>query len=217
MGFWSDLGSGLVDLVTDVVPGGNLIEAGVKAVGGLFTGGGGGGGGAMPVIDVPAYELGGSGLAGYSSGGTSGIVPVSTGGLPALATAQTAATAAAQSPGGILPWWRGPGGKLQMPWNDPRVPEFLKQFSLDDSYLRTAVRAPRGFVVIRDGSGRPFAVQRDIAIKLGVWKPSPKPLLTSTDVKALRRADRLEKKIKTISKRYGEKVKTVYRDKKKKR
>lgn len=130
----------------------------------------------------------------------SGLPAVSSGGLPALAGVTGAAAIASQATGltSIIPWWKGPGGKLQMPWSDPRVPEFLKQFSLDDAYLKVYYRAPRGYVVVRDAQGRPFAVMKQIAKQFGLWKPSPKPPISVTDWRCLRRAEAVERKLRKI-------------------
>lgn len=130
----------------------------------------------------------------------SGLPAVSTGGLPALAGVAAAGAVASQATGltSLIPWWKGPGGKLQLPWNDPRVPEFLKQFSLDDSYLKVYYRAPRGYVVLRDAQGRPFAVMKQVAKQFGLWKPSPKPPISVTDWRCLRRAESVERKLRKI-------------------
>lgn len=119
--------------------------------------------------------------------------------LPSLAAAGVAATTAAGVAGGNLPWWQGPGGKLQMPWNDPRIPDYLKQFALDDAYLKPYYRAPKGYVVLKDSSGRPFAVNKQIARSMGLWKPSAKPPISATDYKHLKRNKVLEKKLKKIA------------------
>lgn len=128
----------------------------------------------------------------------------STGGLPALplgAAAAGATTAlATTSPGGLpVPWWKGPGGKLQLPWNDPRIPEYLKQFALDDAYLKTYYRAPKGYVIVRDNQGRPFAVNKMIARQFGIWKPNKKPPISVRDWSSFQRAKRVEKKLRKIA------------------
>lgn len=102
-----------------------------------------------------------------------------------------------QSSGG-LPWWKGPGGKLQLPWNDPRVPAFLKSFALDDSALRVYYRAPKGYVVVRDPSGKPYAVLKSVARSFGLWKPARKPPISATDWKNFKRNQAIEKKLKKI-------------------
>lgn len=121
------------------------------------------------------------------------------GGLPALPGLQTQAIQQA-GPGGLpVPWFKGPGGALQMPWNDPRIPQMLRQYSLDDAYLRPSVRAPRGYVVIRDASGRPYAVERSIAIKLKMWRPARKPPISAGEWNQYKTAKRVAKKLMKIA------------------
>jgi len=113
-----------------------------------------------------------------------------------------AAGAAATAAGGItslVPWWKGPGGKLQMPWNDPQVAQYLKQFALDDSYLKTYYRAPRGYVIVHDAAGRPYAVLRQIARQFGLWKPAARPPISATDWKHYKRNKATEKKLIKIA------------------
>lgn len=121
--------------------------------------------------------------------------------LPALPTTGTGgALMPSQYPTvGTIPFWRGPGGKLQMPWSDPRVPEFLKQFSLDDAYLRPYYRAPKGYIVLRDANGKPFACMKTIARQFGLWHPKAKPIISIRDWHAYQRAKRVEKKLRKIA------------------
>ena len=143
----------------------------------------------------------------YSSGGGSNAGIQTVGLFEDLGTAALsgAATAAVQSAtqGGVgglpVPWFKGPNGALQMPWSDPRIPEYLKQFALDDAYLKTYVRAPRGYVIVRDASGRPFAVLRQIARQFGIWKPAAKPPISATDWKHYKRNKQIEKKLVKIA------------------
>jgi hypothetical protein len=119
-------------------------------------------------------------------------------GLPALGA--VAAGGAAVAAGGLpVPWWKGPGGKLQLPWNDPRIPEYLKSFALDDAYLKIYYRAPRGYVIVRDANGRPFAVNKVIARQFGIWRAAAKPPITATDWKNYKRSKTIEKKLLKIA------------------
>jgi hypothetical protein len=134
---------------------------------------------------------------GALTGGSGGSAPASAANLPMLPGSAAVPMGTTSGPG-LLP--RGPGGSLQMPWNDPNIPEYLKQFSIDDGYLRTAVRAPRGYVVLRDNEGRPFGVNKKIAQALRVWKPKKKPPISVTDWESLKRANRTVKKLKRVVK-----------------
>jgi len=162
----------------------------IKAVGGLLS---------KPIVRVAAS-------AGIAAAGTKllgqqpSTLPAlpSMGSLPTIVNQNTALQAS--SPGGLpVPFWKGPGGKLQMPWSDPRVPEYLKQFSLDDAYLKPYYRAPRGYVIVRDASGRPFAVNKTIAKQFGIWKQPAKPPISATDWKHYKRNQQIEKKLLKIA------------------
>ncbi|MEJ2746294.1 MAG: hypothetical protein P8123_11525 [bacterium] len=160
---------------------------------------------AIPLIskgEVAAATAAGMGLMKVAGGGSAPAAMPSYaggGGLPALPVAQTKAIQST-SPGGLpVPWWKGPGGKLQMPWSDPRIPEYLKQFALDDAYLKTYYRAPRGYVVLRDANGRPFAINKAMAKSFGLWKPRKKPPISVSDWQAFKKAERVEKKLKKIA------------------
>lgn len=143
----------------------------------------------------------------YSSGGgtNAGIQTVGLFEDVGTSVLSSAATSAIQNAtqGGVgglpVPWFKGPGGALQMPWSDPRIPEYLKQFALDDAYLKTYVRAPRGYVIVRDASGRPFAVLRQIARQFGIWKPAAKPPISATDWKHYKRNKVIERKLVKIA------------------
>jgi len=153
-----------------------------------------------PVIKMSAAAAAGAGIQQLASGGgnTSMNLPIMSGGsLPPIA--QAAATPVPAKPGGLPIGWKGPGGKLQLPWNDPRIPEYLKQFALDDAYLTPVYRAPRGYVVIRDQQGRPFAVNKAMAKAFGLWRPKRKPPISVSDWQAFKKAERVEKKLRKIA------------------
>lgn len=189
----------VASVAADFIPGGSLVKGVVKlavpAVASAFS---------KPATKMlaggAATFAAGAGLAKVTSGGQTMQLPIGT--LPALPTLAAAQTGAIQSssPGGLpVPWWKGPGGKLQMPWNDPRIPEYLKQFALDDAYLKPYYRAPRGYVVLRDANGKPFAVNKEIAKSFGLWKPAAKPPISATDWKHYKRNKTIEKRLKKIA------------------
>lgn len=120
------------------------------------------------------------------------------GGLPALPGMTGGMIQPGQTGGFGIP--RGPGGSMQLPWKDPGIPEYLKQFALDDSFLRTGVRAPRGYVVIRDGSGRPFAVLKTVAKAFKLWKAKAKPPISVRDWHHLQGAGRVVNKLQDMEK-----------------
>lgn len=151
---------------------------------------------ASSTYDLDYYSGGGSN-AGIQQASLFGDVGEALGMTPPEGTTNVPATLAGG--GAALPWWRGPGGKLQMPWNDPQIATYLKQFALDDSYLRTYVRAPRGYVIVRDAQGRPFAVLRQIARQFGLWRAAAKPPISATDWKHYKRNKQIEKKLIKIA------------------
>jgi len=87
-----------------------------------------------------------------------------------------------------------------MPWNDPNIPEYLKQFAIDDAYLKAVPRAPRGYIVLRDAKGRAFGVNKKIAQSLKLWKPKKKPPISVRDWESLKRANRTVNKLKRVVK-----------------
>lgn len=100
---------------------------------------------------------------------------------------------------GILP--RGPGGGLQLPFSGADPMAALKQFSLDDQFLKISYRAPKGYVVLRDASGRPFPVLKKAAQYYGLWKPAKKPPISVGDWQAFLKAGKVMKKLKLIEKK----------------
>lgn len=106
-------------------------------------------------------------------------LPALPGGLPALPMGNTGGT-------GIIP--KGAGGRMQLPWHDASTPEALKAFALDDQYIRLANRAPKGYVIVYDASGRPYPLLKAIAIKFHLWKPKKKPIISVRDSQAIKRS-----------------------------
>lgn len=90
---------------------------------------------------------------------------------------------------------RGPGNKMQWPWQDPSVQAGLKQFALDDSFLKVCYRAPRGYVVVRDENGRPYPLQKWVAKKVGWWTQPRQPPISAGDWHRYQTARSVEKKL----------------------
>lgn len=105
---------------------------------------------------------------------------------------------------GLIPGFRGPGGRLQLPTSDPRPQinpqDVLGRVVLDDSYLKVYYRAPKGYVVVRDPKGRPFPMLRSVAIKYKLWSPSKKPPISVTEWQSFKRSERVVKKLDRIAK-----------------
>lgn len=100
--------------------------------------------------------------------------------------------------GGLLPWWRGAGGKLQFPWQDPQ--QLLQPpYAYDDSYLRITYRAPRGYVVVKDPQGRRYCMAKPVARSVGLWRASRKPPISAGDWHRYQTARTVEKKLVKIA------------------
>lgn len=147
-------------------------------------------GAAAAIADI-GLNLKGKPASGGIAGGTK--LPSIAGGLPPL-PAMFGGTGGT----GILP--KGPGGKLQLPWNDPSVAQYLKAFAIDDQYLRPAFRSPPGYVTVRDANGRPYPLLKIIARKFGLWKPAHKPPISVRDWQALKRSGHTVKKLRKVHK-----------------
>lgn len=123
--------------------------------------------------------------------------PAPAGGLPPLP--------GTNSPG-ILP--RGPGGGLQMPWNDASPDAQLKPYTIDDRYLKVSYRAPKGYVVMWDGGapgvGHPFAILKSAAKNLRyhnghkVFRHHAKPPISVGEYHSLKKAHKTIKKVHKI-------------------
>jgi len=161
-----------------MIPGVGNIAAGLGTAATLYGGykalskgfGGGGGGGAMP----PMPSIMGGGV------------------LPNRPETQ----------GGFnlpIPWFRGAGGKFQMPWNDP-TQMFGPPFAYDDSVLKITTRAPKGFVKVKDPKGREYAMARFLAVKMGLFHPAKKPLISVKETSAIRHAGAAIKKLQNAEK-----------------
>jgi len=79
---------------------------------------------------------------------------------------------------------------------------FMAQFSPIRAANRYTVhRAPKGYVVVEfpQGSGYKVAMKKEIARSMGLWKAQPKPLATSSEVKAMQKARAVEKRIQSFA------------------
>lgn len=166
-----------------MIPGAKAVGTGLKVAGALSTAYGG-------------YSAGKS-IINTLKGGPAGLpaLPGTGFSMPGLKV-QPGQTGGGLSPLKWIP--RGPGGRMQLPWNDPSVPAFLKQFALDDSFIRPAMRAPKGYVIIRDVDGQPYPVLKKVAQQFGLWKPGKKPPISVGEYQALKKADRTVKKMRKI-------------------
>ncbi len=172
--------------IASFIPGGGIIAGGLKMAGKALSSPAG-----RAAVGVAGLGAGVAALGGFSGAGV--------GGLPALPGGGGVPVPSAFPSVGTLPAWRGPGGKLQWPWQDPRTAEALKPFALDDAYLRVCYRAPKGYVVVRDASGKPYPVMKWAARRFGLWKPKSKPPISAGDWHKYQTALRVEKKLVKIA------------------
>ena len=65
--------------------------------------------------------------------------------------------------------------------------------------LRTTYRSPiRGYVVVRDQNGDPYALPKKLARQYAGWKPSKKPPISVGEWEAVKKADRTVKKMHKV-------------------
>lgn len=127
-----------------------------------------------------------SALSNRSGGSGSGLpmLPSGRGGLPMLP-----GTAGAPSIVGDRSIFR----------NDPNIAEALKQWAISKGNLRVSYRSPmKGYVVVRDSNGDPFALPKDLARKYAGWKAGKKPPISVGDWQAVKRADKTVKKVRKV-------------------
>ena len=61
------------------------------------------------------------------------------------------------------------------------------------------LQAPKGYVIV-EYRGSKVAMLKEIARKCGYWKPQPRPIMTASEGRILRKAARLTKKVDRIAK-----------------
>lgn len=171
LGAIAKIGKAIIKPLANLVPKNTIFSKALQAVG-LAS---------KPVVGTAVAVA-----AGYAGASMAG------GGQPSL----PGGVAAAPTPagGGLLPWWRGPGGKMQFPWQDPQ--QLLQPpYAYDDSYLRITYRAPRGYVVVKDPQGRRYAMAKPVARSVGLWRASRKPPISAGDWHRYQTARSVEKKL----------------------
>lgn len=90
--------------------------------------------------------------------------------------------------------------------DDPNIDEALQRFAIDQRFLKTYFRGPKGFVVLRDSQGRAYAIPKKIARTLRdadnkpLWKPAKRPPISVGDWSKLMGAKRTVKKLASVVK-----------------
>jgi hypothetical protein len=178
LSFVAKIGKAIVKPIANLVPKNTILSKALVAVG-------------MATPKQAALTTAvGVGLGAAGAALTSGGAPGLPSGIPGLP--------APQGGGGGLPFWKGPGGALQMPWSDPQQ-LFQAPYAYDDSYLKVTYRAPRGYVVVRDSQGRPYAMAKSIARAVGMYHPARKPPISAGDWHKYQTAATVEKKLRHIA------------------
>lgn len=178
---------GIVDFLTDFIPGGDLIDRGIDVIGGLFDRGRGGGGRTGLDAGCPdgfrrnprtgRCEAEGirGGLERFIPGGRTGVLPapgqtgeavVGAFGLPAFVPAQA----------GVI--------------------------TTKEGDQRPILRCPTGMVLGKDDLCYPKSVL-GARNRFRKHKRAPRPPVTAQDAKAIRRANRVKDKVKDLAKDVG--------------
>lgn len=173
-----------LSIAAEFIPGGSLVKGGIKT--------------AVSVLKSPVGKAAVAGTALVSAGQALLPSTKSVSGLPALPTGGAMAAAPTGGSSGLLGLVKGPGGRLQWPWQDP-TELFKYPYALDDSYLTQRLRAPRGYVVVRDAKGRAYGMMKGIARQLGLWKAHRKPPISAGDWHKYQTAQAVEKKLRRLA------------------
>lgn len=127
-----------------------------------------------------AYQL----LGGGGGGGGMPAMPQSFGSFPAL-------PGSASAPAVV-----GSRGIFQ---NDPNIAKALEPWAISKTNLRTGYRSPvKGYVIVRDVNGDPYALPKFLAKKYAGYKESKKPPISVGDWEAVKRADRTIKSVRKM-------------------
>jgi hypothetical protein len=92
----------------------------------------------------------------------------------------------------------GPGGALAIPGFGPN--KMAGARTLDDSYLKVAYRAPKGYRVVRDEKGKPYAMEKHDAIRAGLSKRHHRPPISVGQWHALKKAKHVVKVLRKCDK-----------------
>lgn len=114
------------------------------------------------------------------------------GGMPALP--QGSFPALPGTPG--APAVVGQRGVFQ---NDPNIAAALEPWAISRANLKTSYRSPvKGYVIVYDKNGDPYALPKFLAKKFAGYKESKKPPISVGDWEAVKRADRTIKSVRKI-------------------
>lgn len=97
----------------------------------------------------------------------------------------------------------GPGALVQ-PGSFPTSPHLMAPIL--EPMFETRIKCPKGYVAVTDPqSGGRACMLKPLARAYGLWKPRRKPPISASDWRTLQVAERVQKKVARITKRYGPK------------
>lgn len=140
---------------------------------------------ALPVVGtgLAAYDIASDIAGGFGGGGGGSGMPALPGGVPALPGAGAPAVV----------------GDRSIFANDPNIAKALQAFAISKRNLKTAYRSPvKGYVVVRDSQGDPYALPKKLARQYAGWKPARKPPISAGEWHNLQRAERTAKKMRKV-------------------
>lgn len=144
-------------------------------------------------LAASAVDIGSSVFGGGGGGGG--------GGLPALPSPSGMASFGS-SRAVALP---GSAGSSSLPGmrsifrDDPNIIKALQPWAIPQYKLKTYHRAPlKGFVIRYDEKGDPYAIPKFLAVKYLGYKSAKKPPISVGDWEAVKKADRVTKKVKKM-------------------
>lgn len=117
--------------------------------------------------------------------------------LPALGAITTTPLAVLPTAISAIQNFGGGGGSMSTP---ATAQQYLNNAVLPASACKTYLRAPKGYVVITNkDNGTQYAVLKEVARKLKLWSPSPKPPISVKDWQCFKRSKAVEKKLRKIA------------------
>lgn len=159
-----------------------------------------------PAAKVAAKMAGGStaakvakGVGGVAAAGAAGLA-IEKAIAPPTLPAIVLPAALPALPGGAFPiaGQGAPVGTVMSQVSD----KFGRPFLMSAGY-ETRIRCPSGYVAVTLPNGARACALKGPARSAGLWKPRPKPLLSAADGRVMRKAERLQKKVKRIAKVSG--------------
>jgi hypothetical protein len=84
--------------------------------------------------------------------------------------------------------------------DDPNVHAALKPYAIDNRFLKSMYRGPRGYVVLKDPNGDAYAIPKWLAKAYGMWRPKKKPPISVRQWQAMKRTRSTMKTLNKVEK-----------------